>query len=70
VLINTAAYVRVDDCETNQDLAYKVNALGARNMAVIAEELGAKLVHLSTDYVFGGETTRNTPYTEFDNQHH
>ncbi len=66
VIINTAAYVRVDDCETYPDLAYKVNALGARNMAVIAEDLGAKLVHLSTDYVFGGDTDRNTPYTEFD----
>jgi dTDP-4-dehydrorhamnose reductase len=66
VVINTAAYVRVDDCETNQDLAFKVNALGARNIAVIAEEFGSKLVHLSTDYVFGGENNRNTPYTEFD----
>jgi dTDP-4-dehydrorhamnose reductase len=56
VIINTAAYVRVDDCETNPDLAYRVNALGARNMAVAAEGIGAKLVHISTDYVFGGET--------------
>jgi dTDP-4-dehydrorhamnose reductase len=55
VIINTAAYVRVDDCETNQYLAYRVNALGARNMAVAAEGLGAKLVQVSTDYVFGGE---------------
>jgi dTDP-4-dehydrorhamnose reductase len=59
VIVNTASYVRVDDCETNQDLAYRVNALGARNMAVAAEELGAKLVHLSTDYVFGGEGERS-----------
>ncbi len=67
VIINTAAYVRVDDCEANPDLAFKVNALGARNLAVVAEELGAKLVHLSTDYVFGGEPAkRGTPYTEFD----
>ena len=56
VIVNTAAYVRVDDCETNQDLAFKVNALGARNMAVVAEGLGAKLVQISTDYVFGGES--------------
>jgi dTDP-4-dehydrorhamnose reductase len=67
VIINTAAYVRVDDCETNQDLAFKVNALGARNVAVIAEGLGAKLVQISTDYVFGGENpSMTTPYTEFD----
>lgn len=65
--INTAAYVRVDDCETEQDKAFKVNALGARNVAVAAQELGAKLVHISTDYIFGGEgEPRATPYTEFD----
>jgi dTDP-4-dehydrorhamnose reductase len=65
-IVNTAAYVRVDDCEANPDLAYRVNALGARNMAVVAEESGAKLVHLSTDYVFGGQGDKKTPYTEFD----
>jgi dTDP-4-dehydrorhamnose reductase len=54
VIINTAAYVRVDDCEDNRDKAFQVNALGARNVAVVAQELGAKLVHISTDYVFGG----------------
>ncbi|GAI35441.1 unnamed protein product, partial [marine sediment metagenome] len=44
-----------------------VNALGARNVAVIAQELGAKLIHISTDYIFGGEAElRTTPYTEFD----
>ncbi len=66
-IINTAAYVRVDDCETQQDKAFKVNALGARNIAVVAQELGAKLIHISTDYVFGGESEpRTTPYTELD----
>jgi dTDP-4-dehydrorhamnose reductase len=54
IIINTAAYVRVDDCETNQDKAFLINALGARNVAVVAQELGSKLIHLSTDYVFGG----------------
>jgi len=54
VIINTAAYVRVDDCETEQDKAFLINTLGARNVAVIAQELKAKLVHISTDYVFGG----------------
>jgi dTDP-4-dehydrorhamnose reductase len=54
VIINTAAYVRVDDCEENRDKAFQINALGARNVAVAAQELGAKLVHISTDYLFGG----------------
>lgn len=66
VIINTAAYVRVDDCEDNRDKAFLVNALGARNMAVVAQELGARLVQVSTDYVFGGGGIRHTPYTEFD----
>ncbi|MFC1951001.1 dTDP-4-dehydrorhamnose reductase [Chloroflexota bacterium] len=68
VVINTAAYVRVDDCEINQDKAFLVNALGARNVAVVAQELGSKLVHISTDAVFGNELqTHTVPYTEFDN---
>ena len=54
IIINTAAYVRVDDCEDNREHAFQVNALGARNIAVVAQELGAKLVQISTDYVFGG----------------
>ncbi len=67
VIINTAAFHRVDDCETQPDKAYLVNALGTRNVAVVAEGLGAKLVHISTDYVFGGEPeVHTTPYTEFD----
>ena len=67
VIINTVGYVRVDDCETHQDEAYSVNALGARNVAAVAEELGARLMHTSTDYVFGGDSEpHTTPYTEFD----
>ncbi len=67
VVINTAAYVRVDDCEDHKDEAYLVNAIGARNVAVTAQDIGAKLVQISTDYVFGGENRgENTPYTEFD----
>jgi len=67
VVINTAAFNMVDDCEAYQDKAYLVNALGARNVAVVAQELGAKLVYISTDQVFGGETEIcTTPYTEFD----
>ena len=67
IIVNTAAYVRVDDCEDEKEKAFQVNCLGARNVAVVAQELGARLVHLSTDYVFGGEAEpRNIPYTEFD----
>lgn len=67
IVINTAAYVRVDDCEDNPDKAFLVNALGARNLAVVASEFDAKLVHISTDYIFGGEADpQATPYTEFD----
>ena len=67
IIINTAAYVRVDDCETEVQKAFMINALGIRNVAVISQNIGAKLVHISTDYVFGGEAGRDSvPYTEFD----
>ncbi len=67
VVINTAAFHRVDDCESSQDKAFLVNALGARNVAVVSQELGAKLVFVSTDYIFGGEGEPHAaPYTEFD----
>ncbi|MBM3182552.1 MAG: sugar nucleotide-binding protein, partial [Chloroflexi bacterium] len=48
IIINTAAFHRVDDCEADPDKTFRVNALGARNVALIAQERGAKLVHLST----------------------
>lgn len=67
VVINTAAYHQPDECEANPDKAYLVNALGARNVAVAAQEMGAKVVYISSDYVFGGTTELHTaPYTEFD----
>ena len=67
VVINTAACVRVDDCEADQEKAFLVNALGAQNVAVVTQGLGASLVHISTDYVFGGESEPHaTPYTESD----
>lgn len=66
-VINTAAFVRVDECESRVDECFLVNALGARNVAVAAQKLNAKLVYISTDYVFGGENEKRTiPYTEFD----
>lgn len=68
MVINTAAFHRVDDCETDPDRGFQVNALGARNVAVAAQELGARLVYISTDYIFGGEAgPRSVPYAEFDN---
>ena len=63
-IISCAAYTNVDGCEAHPDDAFKVNALGARNLALAAEEVGAKLVHVSTDYVFSGAGTR--PATEYD----
>lgn len=64
VVINCAAATNVDGCESNEDLAFKINALGPRNLAMVSEEIGAKLVQVSTDYVFSG--VGGKPLTEFD----
>ena len=50
IIINTAAYPRVDDCEDDPDKAFLVNALGARNVAAAVQEQRSKLVHISTEY--------------------
>jgi len=63
-IINCAAYTAVDACETNQDIAFRVNTIGPRNLAIAAKEVGAKLVHVSTDYVFDG--TKTSAYYESD----
>ncbi|MBD5105628.1 MAG: dTDP-4-dehydrorhamnose reductase [Lachnospiraceae bacterium] len=63
-IINCAAHTNVDGCETDMDNAYKINAIGPRNLSIAATETGAKMMHISTDYVFSGDGTR--PYTEFD----
>ncbi|MFF1878090.1 dTDP-4-dehydrorhamnose reductase [Leifsonia sp. NPDC058230] len=61
-IINAAAYTKVDDAETDEELAYSVNATGTQNLAIAAAETGAKLVTISTDYVFDGAAT--SPYDE------
>ena len=63
-IINCAAHTAVDLCETDVDNAYKINAIGPRNLSIAAREVGAKMMHVSTDYVFGGDGDR--PYIEFD----
>lgn len=63
-IINCAAYTAVEACEKEEDLAFRINAIGARNLGIAAEAVGAKLVHISTDYVFAGNGTR--PYRETD----
>lgn len=63
-IINCAAFTNVDGCEVSRDVAYRINALGPRNLAIASTETGAKLMHISTDYVFPGNGTQ--PYTEFD----
>jgi dTDP-4-dehydrorhamnose reductase len=62
--INCAAHTAVDRCESEEVAAFRINAIGARNLAIATAEAGAKLVHISTDYVFDG--TAQQPYTEFD----
>jgi len=63
-IVNAAAYTDVDGCEKNKEKAFLVNALGARNVAIAAREVGAKLIHISTDYVFDGG--KDGPYVEYD----
>lgn len=64
VIMNCAAHTAVDLCEEQWDLAYRINAIGPRNLAIAATQTGAKLMHISTDYVFSGDGDH--PYTEFD----
>ena len=64
VIINCAAHTAVDKCETDIDNAYKINAIGPKNLSTAAYSIGAEIVQISTDYVFDGESTE--PITEFD----
>ncbi len=64
IIINCAAHTAVDLCETQLDSAYKINAIGPRNLSIAATEVGAKMIQISTDYVFAGDGDK--PYVEFD----
>lgn len=64
VIINCAAFTNVDGCETNYHVAFKANAIGPRNLAQVAEKVGARLVHISTDYVFSGAANGEIPQDE------
>jgi dTDP-4-dehydrorhamnose reductase len=64
VIINAAAYTAVDHAESNREKCQAVNADGPRNLAVAADEVGARLIHISTDFVFDGDSS--TPYKTND----
>ena len=64
VIFNCAAMTNVDGCETAYEVAFKINAIGVRNLSMAAEKTGAKFIHVSTDYVFAGDGTK--PYVEWD----
>jgi dTDP-4-dehydrorhamnose reductase len=59
LILNSAAFVDVDRCETEPDSAWRINALGSQNLALAAQELGAGLLYFSTDYVFDGESSED-----------
>lgn len=68
VIIHTAAYTNVDDCELHPDYAFAVNAGGSKNIAIAAESIAARVIGISTDYVFDGKLDR--PYNEYDQPQH
>jgi len=63
-VINTAAFHRVDECEDDPEMSFRVNSIAVRDLARLAADLGFVLVHFSTDYVFDGR--KKAPYTEAD----
>lgn len=66
IVINCAAYTNVEGAEDDITMAYRVNSEGVATLSKVCSEQGTRLIHISTDYVFGGDTSRNTPYTEED----
>ena len=69
VVLNCAAFTRVDDCETQKELAWKINVVGPENLATAARTCGSRMVHISTDYVFDGGKPVPEYYTESDQTH-
>ena len=63
-VVNCAAVTNVDGCETARDAAFRVNAIGPRNLALACEKVNARLVHISTDYVFPGTPNGGVPLDE------
>jgi dTDP-4-dehydrorhamnose reductase len=63
-VINCAAFTDVDGAESNQEMAFRINAEGAENIALACKQTGARMIHISTDYVFDGSSQR--PYVEND----
>lgn len=68
-IINCAAYTAVDKAEEQLEIARKVNALGPKNLAIVANEEDATLIHISTDYVFGGDKPVEEDYKEEEEKH-
>ena len=66
VIINTAAYHKVDEVEQNPEKAFAVNAIAPWHLALACRQQDIPLLFISTDYVFGGDHLRHTPYTEQD----
>lgn len=64
IVVHAAAYTKVDDCESNKETAYKVNEAGTKSVASGCKDINAKLISISTDYIFNGR--KNTPYLEND----
>ena len=64
IVINCAAYTKVDTAEEEREKAFHVNGIGVQNLAVACAEMQIPLCHISTDYVFDGR--KNKPYTPFD----
>ena len=65
-IINCAAYTDVEGAEDNANLAYAINSTAVAHMAEVCNRLNVRMIHISTDYVFGGDSERKTPYTEGD----
>ena len=69
VILNCAAVTRVDDCETEKEQAWRVNVEGPKHLASAAGARGARMIHISTDYVFDGKKPVSEYYTETDDTH-